>query len=94
MHRMATYKRRIVYLSDEEWRMVGQIAEQRGRTISGHIRALLKNWGDSAYKGDDLPPGILLAEASANAAVAIDDMSEAYRSINSRPFTPVPKKGK
>lgn len=41
MHRMATQKRRIVYLSDEEWRTLTEQAETNGTTISAYIRSAL-----------------------------------------------------
>jgi hypothetical protein len=38
MHRMATQKRRIVYLSDEEWLMLKAHARAHGVSISQTIR--------------------------------------------------------
>jgi hypothetical protein len=38
---MSTYKRRIVYLSDEEWEQLGRIAKGLKQTISATVRDLL-----------------------------------------------------
>jgi hypothetical protein len=38
---MSTYKRRIVYLSDEEWEQLARIAKGQKATISATIRDLL-----------------------------------------------------
>lgn len=38
---MSTYKRRIVYLSDEEWEQLGRVAKDRKITISATVRDLL-----------------------------------------------------
>ena len=41
MHRMATYKRRIVYLSDEEWQSLQEKSRARGYTISEYVRRVV-----------------------------------------------------
>ena len=43
MHRMSTYKRRIVYLSDEEWATLHQESKAREQTISSLIRDWLRD---------------------------------------------------
>lgn len=41
MHRMATYKRRIVYFTDEEWEQTRCAAKAAGMTASARIRMLV-----------------------------------------------------
>jgi hypothetical protein len=41
MHRMATYKRRIVYLSDKEWAEIAATARGMDMTASAYIRTLI-----------------------------------------------------
>jgi hypothetical protein len=54
MHRMATMKRRIVYLSDEEWTRIGVIATDHGLTISAEIRGrLTHDWRPISTAIDD-----------------------------------------
>ena len=38
MHRMNTYKRRIVYFTDEEWDVLKAVAKERHQTISSVLR--------------------------------------------------------
>jgi macrodomain Ter protein organizer (MatP/YcbG family) len=38
---MSTYKRRIIYISDEEWTGLAALAQKRKLTISATIRELL-----------------------------------------------------
>ena len=42
MHHMSTYKRRIVYLSDDEWEGLKGIAQMRMSTISATIRDMME----------------------------------------------------
>jgi hypothetical protein len=41
MHRMATQKRRVIYMSDKEWAEAGRLASQMGLSVSGYLRALV-----------------------------------------------------
>jgi macrodomain Ter protein organizer (MatP/YcbG family) len=43
MYRMATQKRRIIYLSDEDWARLGAKSRAEKRTISALIRDLLED---------------------------------------------------
>jgi len=72
-------KRRTIWLSDEEWAILNGIAKDRGDTVSAIIRDF---WTIAA---DPRP-----------AAAAYKDPTVPYTgpSFNTRPFTPVPKKGK
>ena len=74
MHRMTTYKRRIVYLSDEEWATAQTRAQRYKLTISGYFRSLIV--------GGSVTP------------VSVQEDRERTERFNSRPFTPVPKRGK
>jgi macrodomain Ter protein organizer (MatP/YcbG family) len=38
---MATYKRRIVYLSDSEWKALAKIAKRRKSTVSATLRDMI-----------------------------------------------------
>lgn len=50
VHRMATQKRRVVYLSDAEWAIVEAEARRHAMTISAYLRSLITKQ----------PPGTLL----------------------------------
>jgi len=38
MHRMATMKRRVIYMSDDEWALAQTQASDRGMTVSAYVR--------------------------------------------------------
>lgn len=67
MPRMATMKRRVVYLSDEEWQELTDDARKWKTTISGAIRTHI-----AGHRADN---------------------EITVGRFNTRPFTPVPKKG-
>ena len=79
MYRMATYKRRIVYLSDEEWEALRAQARGETTTISNLIR-----------HGLALVPPSKASEQSTVEYHAPKGAAPLER-FNSRPFTPVPK---
>lgn len=72
---MPMQKRRVIYLSDEEWQGVKERADRMDMTMSAYIR--------SSLVGGHVTP--LSAEKELRA------IAERF---SSRPFTPVPKKGK
>lgn len=88
MHRMATYKRRIVYLSDEEWERISTIAHDHGLTVSAEIRGrITHDWrpiepGQCVQHGHVTERCCALFEPSA----AKPFLAEAVRTI----ATPVP----
>ena len=83
MHRMATYKRRIIYLSDEEWAGLHERATGRGFTISEYVRRLIN--------GHDLTHSTWDAVKAGRTGEPYP-LKDLPGSFNSRPFTPVPKK--
>lgn len=92
MHRMATQKRRVIYLSDDVWEATLAEAERGGVTASALIRDCLLR-GHLRHRTDMKPEGVIdtteqLARTDAFIARAIEDAAR------SRPFTPVPKPGK
>jgi hypothetical protein len=83
MHRMATQKRRVIYLSDEDWAALKARAIRDRQTISAVIRSMLD---DEGFDGD------VGREFRARMAQPVGRVTaiEAER-FNRRPFTPVPK---
>jgi hypothetical protein len=77
-------KRRIIWMSDEEWAMLKQIGEDRGQTVSGVIRNF-REVASNPAKYEPLFPIMGLDASDARIAAA---------GFNTRPFRPSPKKGK
>jgi hypothetical protein len=82
---MATQKRRVIYMSDEEWAALGMVAQDQGETISGVIRQFRKLAEEMEEK--------LRAELGVSPDVKGEfDTTPAVR-FNTQPFTgPIPKK--
>jgi hypothetical protein len=81
---MGTYKRRVIYMSDTEWSALDSEAHDRRTTISAVIRHavhLRDHPGDQAW-------------SKANQTVPLAEREVTNSGFRSRPFTPVPKKGK
>jgi hypothetical protein len=72
---MPTMKRRVIYLSDEDWAKVQEEGRRREGTISSVIRALIVE--------DEVRREAYSAKHSGPITIAPD--------FNRRPFTPVPK---
>jgi cytochrome c-type biogenesis protein CcmH/NrfG len=85
MHRMATYKRRIVYLSDQEWESLTAKSKARGYTISEYVRRVL-----NAHEPSTSTWSAVKAKKTGEPVVLVGRPDP--RQFNSRPFTPVPKK--
>jgi len=84
---MATMKRRIIYLSDEQWESLQAQARGEATTISNLIRHGL------ALVPQSLSRGPATVEFHAPATLTGAEMAKRERErFNSRPFTPVPKK--
>jgi len=82
MHRMSTQKRRIIYVSDEEWATWRSQAAEEGRTVSDWVRFHVV---DRIVLHDVFnTKGVVVAENTTT-------VNPADR-FNTRPFTPVPKK--
>lgn len=99
MHRMTTMKRRVIYTSDEEWADYTQSAALQGRTISGYIRMQMREplriTLDDRGTIEIDPPQVIGREISIDYRVEPPPLEiEGVGTFNSRPFTPVPKKGK
>jgi hypothetical protein len=86
MHRMATYKRRIVYLSDEEWEAVSAKSQARGFTISEYIRRILNgnDLGHSTWTA-------VKAQRTGAEHIPLKGRPGEPNRYSTRPFTPVPK---
>lgn len=78
---MATYKRRIVYLSDEEWGKAVSQSKARDMSASSYIRALIIGEAANA-KSMTTAPMVFPRSTLQTFEVTFPE---------ERPFTPVPK---
>jgi hypothetical protein len=78
-------KRRVIWMSDEEWATIGQVAKMRGETISGVLRDFLV-LSRLASDEEANPPRTVSVEEARAVGSTIGGPS-----FSTRPFTPVPK---
>lgn len=93
---MATMKRRVIYLSDEQWEYLKIEAAAEGKTVSAMLRkgvTLVHPRADElAVTRDGVPESTIDSARRTHTGHRDGNPGAASDRFNSRPFRPVPKR--
>lgn len=89
---MATMKRRVVYLSDEDWKWLVDFADSELTSASSIIREGIQMFREEHDLGEPIAPGHAVIKGTLNDPATGDLTPQLGRiPFSTRPFTPVPK---